>query len=120
MLDLPAAQPDGHDEPAKKKPKLTLGSRTGLTGLAAMLPTPKNEVAPVPPVSKAVSTKPAPEGGAGLGDMFGTGQGDGTTQATDKVSMFAPPSVRGKGKAKATLPPPAVEEPAVDFFGIGT
>ncbi|GAA5911772.1 PRCC domain-containing protein [Sporobolomyces salmoneus] len=122
VLDLPSAQSDQDDDgPAKKKPRLALGKGTGLSGLAAMLPKPKNEVAPPPPSSATASSKPVTNGvNAGLGDMFGAGAG--TKKEEEIPSMFAPPSVRGKGKGKATsyAAPEPEPEPAVDFFGIGS
>ncbi|GAA5953193.1 hypothetical protein JCM21900_006135 [Sporobolomyces salmonicolor] len=125
VLDLPSASSASADdqEPAKKRPKLALGSGNGggLTGLAAMLPKPKNEVKPqVAPAAKAPAANVGSEAGAaGLGDMFG---GEAEVQRGPGPAMFVPPSVKGKGKGKGTAPaaPPKVEEPAVDFFGIGS
>ncbi|GAA5932253.1 uncharacterized protein JCM15063_001171 [Sporobolomyces koalae] len=116
LLDLPAAAED--DGPAKKKPKLSLGSRQGLSGLAAMLPQPKNESKPIPTPSSTAAPLSKPQGAAGLGDMFD--QEDKGAKTAPAPSMFAPTSVRTKGKAKASLPPPPPDEPAVDFFGIGS
>ncbi|GAA5868168.1 hypothetical protein JCM1840_006166 [Sporobolomyces johnsonii] len=127
VLDLPSASSTSTDdqEPAKKRPKLALGSGNGggLTGLAAMLPKPKNEVKPVAPVAKAPAASVGAEtGGAGLGDMFG---GEAEVKSSPGPAMFVPPSVKGKGKGKDKVtapaaPPKPVEEPAVDFFGIGS
>lgn len=115
--------PADPDEPAKKRPKLSLGNAGAalpggdkpLTGLAAMLPKPKNassrQAPPPPPAPSATST-------AGVGGLFGTTAGPGD-KSTAPGPMFLPPSVaaaRAKGKAPA---PPKPAEPAVDFFGIG-
>ncbi|CEQ41370.1 SPOSA6832_03096 [Sporobolomyces salmonicolor] len=122
VLDLPSASSASADdqEPAKKRPKL--GNGGGLTGLAAMLPKPKNEVKPqVAPAAKAPAASAGSEAGAaGLGDMFG---GEAEAQRGPGPAMFVPPSVKGKGKGKGpapAAPPKLVEEPAVDFFGIGS
>ncbi|GAA6064399.1 hypothetical protein JCM10212_007137 [Sporobolomyces blumeae] len=129
VLDKPSAEALAEHErdggPAKKKPRLELGKGGGLSGLAAMLPKPKNEVkAPPPPTSSSAPRAGTANGsneGAGIGDLFGTTE---PAQATKPSGMFVPPSVKGKGKGKdqvkSALPPPALEEPAVDFFGIGS
>ncbi|GAA6010295.1 hypothetical protein JCM11491_006253 [Sporobolomyces phaffii] len=121
LLDLPAAQPDATaaDGPARKKPKLALGNGAGLSGLAAMLPKPKNDAKVAPPAAAPVPPSRPATLAAGLGDMFGQGE---AAPVEEKASMFAPTSVRGKGKGKvsAAPPPSAPAEPAVDFFGIGS
>lgn len=92
-----------------------------MSGLAAMLPKPKNEVKQTPQLAQPKSTSTSTTS-AGLGDMF---EGGSTGAEEQKpVGMFAPPSMRGKGKGKAiststAAPPPPAVEPAVDFFGIG-
>ncbi|GAA6017970.1 hypothetical protein JCM10207_002725 [Rhodosporidiobolus poonsookiae] len=127
LLDLPPPSAPGtsssdaqDDGPAKKRPKLALGSSGGggggLTGLAAMLPKPKNDVKPaaVPP-----PPKPATGQAAGVGGLF---DGSEEKKADKAPAMFLPPSVaaKGKGKAPAKAAPPPPAEPAVDFFGIGS
>ncbi|BGP16843.1 hypothetical protein JCM10213_003337 [Rhodosporidiobolus nylandii] len=131
LLDLPppsaagAGAGDGEEEgPAKKKPKLALGSGGtggGLTGLAALLPKPKNEVKPVA-APAPVGPKPA-AGPTGLDGLFGEEEGE-KPKVQAGGGMFLPPAVAAKGKGKAAakpaVPAPEPEEPAVDFFGIGS
>ncbi|GAA5837452.1 hypothetical protein JCM5353_007115 [Sporobolomyces roseus] len=125
LLDLPAAQSEEDQGPAKKRPKLALGSGSGLSGLAAMLPKPKNEVKQTPQLVAQPKSTSTSLTSAGLGDMF-EGGSTGAEEAEKKpVGMFAPPSMRGKGKGKAVststaAPPPPAVEPAVDFFGIAS
>ncbi|BGP25199.1 mitotic checkpoint protein PRCC, C-terminal domain protein [Rhodotorula toruloides] len=142
LLDLPppsasaaaSGSSDGSDEPAKKRPKLSLGSGNGggLTGLAAMLPKPKNEAKAAPPPPKPASARPAASL-AGLDELFsGTEGADGAigsngSSAGPPSGLFVPPSVVAKGKDKApaanSARPASSEipaEPAVDFFGIGS
>ncbi|BGP32668.1 hypothetical protein JCM10296v2_004451 [Rhodotorula toruloides] len=142
LLDLPppsassaaSGSHDETDEPAKKRPKLSLGngSAGGLTGLAAMLPKPKNESKAAPPSPKPAAARPA-GGLAGLDELFGGKDGaagaSGSTGAStgSPSGLFVPPSVSSKGKGKASAaasgrpaPSTAPSEPAVDFFGIGS
>ncbi|GAA5851576.1 hypothetical protein JCM8547_001136 [Rhodosporidiobolus lusitaniae] len=134
VLDLPppsASPADGaaaaageggyNEEPAKKRPKIELGKSGGLTGLAAMLPKPKNEVKPPPPAAVPKSSVLA-GGAAGVGGLFdGEGGGEGEVKKPAGGPMFLPPALANKGKGKAAAPPaPPPAEPAVDFFGIGS
>ncbi|GAA5978774.1 hypothetical protein JCM5350_004817 [Sporobolomyces pararoseus] len=128
--DLPSSTAAETDEggPAKKKAKLTLGGGGGLSGLAAMLPKPKNQSQinlPPPSTSKPVQTTTSRN--TGLGDMFGIDSNNGAEKKQqEEGTMFAPNSIRTKGKGKASIvaPPPVEEveeeEPAVDFFGISS
>ncbi|GAA5856407.1 hypothetical protein JCM9279_001711 [Rhodotorula babjevae] len=140
LLDLPppsaststststTAAPDS-DQPAKKRAKLALGgsgagsagpSGAPLTGLAAMLPKPKNDYKP------AASTTPRPPAAAsskGVDGLFaGDEQGAASSSGTRAGGpMFLPPSVAAKHKGKAPAAAPLKPaEPAVDFFGIGS
>ncbi|GAA5987972.1 hypothetical protein JCM11641_005968 [Rhodosporidiobolus odoratus] len=128
LLDLPppsstsssASTSAEDDQPAKKRQKLALGgasSGAGLTGLAALLPKPKND-APKPIAARPVKPR---AGLAGLDELFDE-QGDKPKVAVGGP-MFLPPSVAAKGKGKAAVKPapaPQPEAPAVDFFGLGS
>ncbi|GJN91028.1 hypothetical protein Rhopal_004043-T1 [Rhodotorula paludigena] len=130
LLDLPAPSASSEagtdaDEPAKKRPKLALGSSGSsgapLTGLAAMLPKPKHEAKAPPPPPAAAARSAAPAGPSGLDGLFdGVDAGAAAAPASKPAPMFLPPSVAAKGKGKAAAPPPPPAEPAVDFFGIGS
>lgn len=114
VLDLPSASSssasttEGEDGPsAGKKPKLSLGGGGGkLTGLAAMLPKPKNESVQVR-LEKALAptvTQSEEEGGEEVKKAGGP--------------AFVPYSI-GKGKAKAAAAAVKAAPPAEDFFGLG-
>ncbi|KAM0748743.1 hypothetical protein T439DRAFT_71963 [Meredithblackwellia eburnea MCA 4105] len=128
MLDLPpvggsssssAAGGKGkevEEEPPRKKPKFSLGSGSGggLSGLAAMLPAPKNES----PAAKLEAALGAAGSGVGV---------SGAPPAGSISTGFVPHSLL-KGKklaAPAVVAPPAPTEPEVeaapmvDFFGLG-
>ncbi|GAA5993404.1 hypothetical protein JCM10908_002649 [Rhodotorula pacifica] len=138
LLDLPSVSHDNDDEPASKRPKLALGKNGApLTGLAAMLPKPKNEARPPPPPPSAPKPSPSTasagpsrlEALLGLnkseqdaassspreGPLAGAGRGGG---------MLLPPSLAAKAKRKAAAaaaaPAAPATAPAADFFGIST
>ncbi|GAA5910697.1 hypothetical protein JCM8208_003537 [Rhodotorula glutinis] len=143
LLDLPppssasTSTATDPDEPAKKRPKLALGGTSAgsgasgapLTGLAAMLPKPKNDYKPAPsaaPLSSSSSAKPTASpssSSTGVDGLFAGGEQAGTSSSGTRAGgpMFLPPSVaaKHKGKAPAAAPSKPVE-PAVDFFGIGS
>lgn len=109
------------DGPPRKKPKFTLGGGGGgLSGLASMLPAPKNESVAVKLEralggGAAASTSAAPVGGS---SESAAGVDEGRTFSTG----FVPHRV-GKGKKAPPSKPgaaPVVEAPAMDFFGLGT
>lgn len=115
----PAADPSavGEGEPPAKKPKFSLsGGPKGLSGLAAMLPAPKNEVvvkpAPVPVVKPVLSV---PAGMEGLGDL-----GQSEEVVAKPKGMFVPYSMtKGKSAGRKVEPTPAAVAPEIDFFGLG-
>lgn len=97
-----------NDEPAKKRPKLGLGSGGGKSGLVGMLPAPKKDtVKPSASGSSGPSAAPA---------ALST-----TQDAADPLPQEDPVTLMMMPKAvKRKQPPAPTEEPAQDMFGLSS
>ncbi|KAL8280799.1 hypothetical protein RQP46_006803 [Phenoliferia psychrophenolica] len=141
LLDLPptsssassSAEPSNAeaDGPPRKKPKFSLGSGAGggggMSGLASMLPAPKNESVAVK-LERALggqgSASSAPLASAAAGAAASGGAEASADEGRTFSTGFVPHRV-GKGKKPApskpgAAPPVVVEAPTTDFFGLGT
>lgn len=108
LLDLPAPSAATTAQASKRlKPETGDPSSTTLTGLAAMLPKPKNSNS-APPSAPAAPPKAA-EGPSRL-DVLLAG-----ADKAPRGNMLLPPAVAAAAKRKQEQAPPA---PAADFFGI--
>ncbi|KAF8892555.1 mitotic checkpoint regulator, MAD2B-interacting-domain-containing protein [Infundibulicybe gibba] len=120
------------EKPPTKKPRLESGA--GFSSLLSMLPAPKQTNPTLPKPERVLG------GGGGPGLVFNTSNST-TSNANDAVdaistprepsTLFLPPSL-AKGKSnisldeekprpsKATTPPQSKQEPAMDFFSLGS
>ncbi|GAA5867344.1 hypothetical protein JCM3774_003554 [Rhodotorula dairenensis] len=117
LLDLP---PPSTAQPSTSQPRVNTDkdkdkdvdrAKPPLTGLAAMLPKPKNLSTAKPPTVKPI-TAAATAGPSRLEALLGLNKQDRNSP------MMLPPSV-AKAAARAG-PQPVEPEPAADFFGIGS